>query len=143
MDNRIIEQLNSFLRGEIAAVQTYRQAIDKVKDQEARGELEDCFRSHEERVQVLKERIEQMGGVPSVDSGPWGSFAKLVEGGAKLLGDESAIAAIEEGEDHGLADYQRDLGKLDTDTVRFVIEELLPAQQQTHATVSALKHRLH
>jgi hypothetical protein len=35
--DQLVDQLNSFLRGEISAVETYRQAIEKVDDEHARS----------------------------------------------------------------------------------------------------------
>src|SRR5262245_5223780 len=114
MDNtKIIDQLNSFLRGEMAAVETYRDALTKISDLRERRELEECMRSHDRRVQMLRDRILELGGTPADSSGPWGTFANAVEGSARLFGDKAAIAALEEGEDHGLKDYRTDLGKLD------------------------------
>ena len=82
-----IDQLNSFLRGEISAVETYRQAMEKVKDVRAVTTLEECQTSHARRVANLREFITRLGGTPSTDSGAWGSFAKLVEGSAAAFGD--------------------------------------------------------
>ena len=110
-----VKTLNSFLRGEISAIETYRQAIDKVQQPPIRAQLQESLRSHESRVNVLN-RIEQLGGEPAVKSGPWGAFAKLVEGGASLLGDKAAVSALEEGEDRRREDYRRELDKLDAQT---------------------------
>jgi len=138
-----IDQLNSFLRGEISAVETYRIAIDRLeKNSTARSELESCMRSHQERVDLLRGQIRALGGEPAEKSGPWGVFAKAVEGGAALLGDKVSISALEEGEDHGLKDYRSDLGDLDAETRRIVNAELLPKQMQTHRTMSDLKKQL-
>jgi len=76
-------------------------------------------------------------------SSTWGAFAKLVEAGAKAFGEKAAIAALEEGEDHGLRLYKGDLDKLDAASRVFVETEMLPAQEQTHRTLSALKHAMH
>lgn len=138
-----IDQLNSFLRGEISAVETYRMALDKLdRDSPARAELETNMRSHQERVSILQDAIRAGGGEPSNGSGPWGVFAKVVEGGARVLGDKVAISALEEGEDHGLKDYRSDLDELEADARMLVTGRLLPLQQQTHDRMSALKHRL-
>jgi uncharacterized protein (TIGR02284 family) len=134
-----IDQLNSFLRGEISAVETYRQALEKVTDARAVPTLNTCHSSHASRVQSLSAFITRLGGTPSTDSGPWGSFAKLVEGGAAAFGEAAAIAALEEGEDHGLRDYKADLPDLDPEARRFVEQDLLAAQTQTHGALSALK----
>jgi hypothetical protein len=140
-NEKAIDQLNSFLRGELSACETYRQAIDKLGDSQFRGELESCLRSHEARVSELRDRIGILGGRPSEGSGPWGGFAKLVEAGAKLFGAKSAIAALEEGEDHGLKDYKRDLGDLDVES-RLLAQRMLAEQERTHAVVSGLKHQI-
>jgi len=143
MATQPVEQLNSFLRGEISAVETYRQALSKVNDARARTELEQCHVSHQQRVDRLKRRITEMGGEPAQSSGPWGAFAKAAEGSATAFGEKAAIDVLEEGEDHGLKDYQKSLGDLDAASRAFVEQELLPAQQQTHRALSTLKHTLH
>jgi hypothetical protein len=124
-------------------VETYRQALDKVNEPTARMELEQCHVSHQQRVSLLKQRILSLGGQPADGSGPWGAFAKAAEGGAAVFGDKAAIDVLEEGEDHGLKDYQSHLTDLDAASRRFVEQELLPAQQQTHRRLSTLKHTLH
>ncbi|WP_224366373.1 DUF2383 domain-containing protein [Hyalangium versicolor] len=138
-----VETLNSFLRGEISAVETYRQALERLSDDRLRPQLEVCQKDHEQRVAAIRERIERLGGTPAEGSGPWGVFAKLVEGGASAFGEKAAIQALEEGEDHGLADYQRDADQVHGDARRFVRMELLPAQKRTHERLSRLKKTLH
>ncbi len=142
-NDKVVGHLNSFLRGELSAAETYRQAISRVEDAPTRVTLEEAHRSHAQRVQALRDRIRELGGQPAESSGAWGMFAKLVEGGAKAFGAKAAVAALEEGEDHGLKDYQKDLGELDLQSRQLVEQTLLPAQQQTHATLSRLKHTLH
>jgi demethoxyubiquinone hydroxylase (CLK1/Coq7/Cat5 family) len=138
-----VATLNGFLRGEISAVETYRQALDKLQTSPSRVELEQCRRSHEQRVDRLRQEVVRLGGKPVEASGAWGAFAKLVEGSAKVLGEKAAISALEEGEDHGLKLYREEMAKLDA-TARSVIEsEVLPAQERTHKSLSTLKHSLH
>jgi hypothetical protein len=138
--DQTVDKLNSFLRGEISAVETYRQAIEKLQGDRRRPILEQCQRSHEHRVQLLRQEISRRGGSPAEGSGPWGAFAKLVEGGAKLFGEKAAISALEEGEDHGRDDYKRDLKDLDAAGRAFVEQNLLPEQMRTHQALSSLKH---
>lgn len=138
-NERDIDQLNSYLKGERSAVETYDQAIEKLDDHGIRMQLQQLRESHQQRVQKLVQRISMMGGEPADDSGVWGAFAKLVEGGAKIFGQDAAIATLEEGEDHGKKDYSRDLDELTPQTRRFVQSELVPEQQRTHDALSALK----
>lgn len=140
-----VDQLNSFLRGELSAVETYRMALDKLDaTSPSKIEIEACMASHQERVTALRESIISLGGTPSESSGPWGVFAKAVEGAAKVFGDKAAISALEEGEDHGLRDYRDELDDddLDMQSKAFLTSRLLPAQQATHDRMSALKHRM-
>jgi len=141
--NQSIDKLNEFLRGEISAVETYRQALEKITSGATRVQLEQCRRSHEERVALLQRSIMNFGGQPTTSSGAWGSFAKLAEGGAKVFGEKAAISALEEGEDHGLKLYRDDLEKLDVSAQELVRIDLLPAQERTHRALSDLKHSLH
>ena len=140
-----VDELNKLLRGELSAVETYQMAIDKLdRNGAARAELEACMASHQSRVMMLRDQIVTLGGQPSGSSGPWGAFAKAVEGTAKVFGEQAAISALEEGEDHGLADYKRELDDEDLDVRArsIVVSQLMPAQQQTHARLAALKKRL-
>src|SRR5215203_636813 len=101
--------LNSLLRGEMSAIETYRQAIEKLGGDPHDPWIEQLRalqRDHRDAADALWHHVEQHGGKPSSDSGPWGAFAKAVEGTAKLLGNTAALKALKEGEEHGLKDYQ-------------------------------------
>ena len=140
-----VDQLNSFLRGELSAVETYRMALDKLDaTSPGRAEMQINMASHQERVSLLRDAIFACGGKPADGSGPWGVFAKAVEGTATVFGDKAAIAALEEGEDHGLRDYKGELDDedLDMQSKALLTSRLLPAQQATHDRMSALKHRM-
>jgi len=135
-----IDQLNSFLRGEMSAVETYDQAIEKFRDEPGLAEtLRTCRSSHDRRVSALKSEVQRLGGAPAEGSGAWGAFAKLVEGGAKIFGKGAAIDALEQGEDHGRDDYKDDLEKLSPAIREFVQRQLQPEQTRTHDAVSRLK----
>lgn len=139
----VVGKLNSFLRGEISAVETYKQALDKVTDPAIRTQLQSCEEDHEQRVELLRARITELGGKPDASSGAWGVWAKLVQGGGNLLGEKTALQALEEGEDHGLNDYRRDLDELDSETRNWVESNLLPKAEQTHGALSTLKRTVH
>lgn len=141
--DKSVDALNELLRGEISAVETYRQAIDKLGGSPTRGQLEGCRQSHEQRIAKLREQVTRLGGQPETESGAWGAFARLFEGGAKAFGERAAVAALEEGEDHGLKLYRTDLEKLDAASRTLVETDLLPAQERTHRDMSTLKQTLH
>lgn len=102
-----ISQLNSLLRGEMSAIETYRQAREKVGETGfGSEEMRQLQLDHRDAADALWHHIEQHGGSPSEGSGAWGAFAKAVEGVAKIFGDTAALKALKEGEEHGLKDYQ-------------------------------------
>ncbi|HSC89060.1 MAG TPA: DUF2383 domain-containing protein [Polyangiaceae bacterium] len=137
-----IERLNVFLRGELAAVETYDQAISGLSEQRIQLPLREARASHIHRADLLRQRVLAMGGIPSSGSGIWGSFAKLVEGGAVMLGTSPAVAALEEGEDHGRDNYRADLEGLSPSTRTFVASVIVPEQLHTHDLLSGLKKEL-
>lgn len=135
-----VKKLNEFLKAEMSAMQTYGQCIDKSPDISMVQQLSELRQSHAQRVDLLKQRIVELGGDPVDSSGVWGSFAKMVEGGAKAFGEQSMLAALEEGEDRGLEKYQSEIDKLSAETRQFIASKILPAQEQTHAAMSRMTH---
>ena len=105
----VTEALNSLLRGEISAVQTYEQALSKFEQTDHKTTLTQIRDEHTKAVSVLREHVRTHGGEPSTDSGPWGTFASLVTGAAKVVGPQSVLAALKQGEEHGISQYEKAL----------------------------------
>jgi uncharacterized protein (TIGR02284 family) len=137
-----VDQLNSFLRGELSATESYRLALDRLERSEHRATLVQCSRSHQERARLLTEAILGRGGEPAQESGAWGSLVRMIEKGATMLGEKAAVAVLEEGEDHGRDDYQRDLDKLESSARQLIEFTILPEQRKTHDTLRAVKKSL-
>ena len=131
---RAIEQLNSFLRGEISAAETYRMAIDRAGSSDANaaniGLLRGMQEEHGRAAQALRDRIRELSGEASDSSGPWGHWAKFIEGTANLFGDTASLKALKEGEEHGLKDYERGIDNIDATSAELVQNQLIPAQQK-------------
>ena len=129
-----VRQLNSLLRGEISAAETYRMAIDKVADNSgttaSAGLLREIQEEHGRAAQGIRDRIRELGGEPSDSSGAWGAWAKTVQGTMNLFGDASSLKALKEGEEHGLKDYQEGLDDVDATSADLVSNQLIPAQQR-------------
>lgn len=132
-----ITQLNSLLRGEMSAIETYRQAIAKLEQGNDFGasELHAMQKDHADAADALWHHIEQHGGKPSEGSGPWGAFAKAVEGTATLFGDTAALKGLKEGEEHGLKDYQEALNDKNLPADCQALIRGLMAKQQEHISV--------
>jgi hypothetical protein len=129
-----IDTIDKLLQDEMSATETYQQALNKFREDGQTAESENLmpiFEDHEEAVSTLKDQIRQMGATPSEDSGAWGSWAKIVQGGANLMGKQAALKALQEGERSGIEDYEEALQDPELPSeVRSLIEnKLLPAQQ--------------
>ena len=129
-----VRQLNSLLRGEISAAETYRMAIDKASDSEKAaanvGLLREIQEEHGRAAQGIRDRIRELGGEASDSSGAWGMWAKTVQGAMSLFGDAASVKALKEGEEHGLKDYQEAVDDVDTTSAQFIRNQLIPAQQR-------------
>ena len=133
----VIFNLNSLLRGEIAAVETYNQAIKHLAGEPV-DDLIANRNCHGRRVELLNENIAQHGGSAGATSGMWGNFAKLIENSASFISSKSVIAALEEGEDRGVALY-RNPGDLDPSSILLIQTVLLRRQLETHERMSNRK----
>jgi hypothetical protein len=130
-----ITQLNSLLRGEISAAETYKMAIDKLSDSDKSRQadcqrLRDMQEDHGRACQMLRSRIRDMGGEASDSSGAWGAWAQSVQGTANIFGDKAALKSLKEGEEHGLKDYQDALDHVDATSASLIESQCIAAQQR-------------
>lgn len=137
--HRTIGILNSFLRGEMAAVEVYRYTLERLGKSRARTTLDDCMQSHARRVQILHRKISAMGGNPARSGGTWGIFAKALAVWGDMMGPTSALSILHLGESHGQLLYRRKSAQLAPAVQAFVESQLAPAQQLTHEWLSGLK----
>lgn len=136
------DPLNSLLRGELSAVETYNQALQKVGNEPGAGELRRICDEHRDAANTLRQHVRQRGAQPEHGSGAWGTFAKAVEGTAKVFGNSAAIKALKEGEEHGIKEYEDALKnrKLDPECRQLISARLLP---QTRNHIPALDRFMH
>lgn len=126
-----IDRLNSLLRGELAATETYQQALEKAGSEPA-ADLRRIHVEHREAANTLRQHVHHVGGKPDQGSGSWGAWAKLVEGTAKLFGNSAALKALKEGEEKGVSDYQDALNdnNLPQECKSLIRTQLLPQTQE-------------
>jgi len=137
-----IDVCNSLLRGELSAVETYTQAIEKYPTDPKVSELQSIRREHVEASAILTQNVRSMGGIPDTDSGAWGVFAKAVQGTANFFGTGSAVESLLQGEESGRHDYENALGddKVMVECKVMIREELLPKVRQHIARLEQLQH---
>lgn len=127
-----VPQLNSLLRGEISAAETYRMAIDRVASDASSNAalLREIQEEHGRAAQAVRDRIRELGGEAVDSSGAWGAWAKTVQATMGLFGDVSSFKALKEGEEHGLKDYNDAVGSLDETSRQMVQNQLIPQQRR-------------
>lgn len=76
-----IALLNSLLRGELAAVETYDRVVSELDGQPGRAELIHIKLEHISASEALRQCIVELGGEPDITAGAWGAFARSVESG--------------------------------------------------------------
>lgn len=143
MQTNTTETLNEIVRGEISALETYDQVLEKVGDDPRAAELRSLRSDHEEAVSVFSQHVEVRGDDADKDSGAWGTFAKTVAGTAKIFGDTAALKALKEGEEHGLNQYNRALDDdIDPQVKRMIQDTYIPRQQAHINAIDGLMSRM-
>jgi bacterioferritin (cytochrome b1) len=130
-----VKDLNKLLRGELAATETYRQALDKIRGEFGRDarfqQLAQIHKEHDQAASDLRSLVQKLGGTPSDDSGAWGAWSNTVMGAARIFGDKSALSALLSGERSGVDDYQDALKQQHTpDQLRHVYRANLTRNQE-------------
>lgn len=135
-----VEMLNELLKGELSAVETYRQALEKLGEDPNAVQLRVSQTDHQFAVTKLKAAVEEGGGTAATSSGAWGTWAKAVTGTAKLLGDTPALKALKEGEEHGIKEYQEALenANVSDKNKELIRRDLLPKQSEHIAVINRL-----
>jgi len=130
------EWLNRLIRGELAAIETYHQAMGKMSDAPEATELQAILTEHRAAVELLRKHVAGHGGTPPTGSGAWGAWARLVEGTAKAFGNAAALKALKEGEEHGIKEYERavEADDMDDDCREMLRTQLLP-QAKSHIPI--------
>ena len=132
-DQPAVSVMNELLRGELSAVTTYNQALEKIQSPTGRDQLKKFKDNHQKAVSTLQAEVKNLGGTPETSAGAWGVWASAVEGGAKIAGDTAALKALKEGEEHGAKEYKELLeNKNAPSNVKDIVRTTLIPNQQEH-----------
>jgi uncharacterized protein YoaH (UPF0181 family) len=140
--NKALDRLKYLMQDEMSAGETYSKALGSIKTENVKAELTALKNVHDERLKTLTLLVKEMGGEAPATSGLWGSFAKLVESGAALLGEKAIVGALEEHEVKSLADYKSDLEVFDEALHKVMFYELMPSQQECYEKIYKLKESM-
>lgn len=101
-----VETLNFLLRCQLAAVETYDQAMHKFDDSHVLADLQTIRQEHIDAEILLREKVLQLGGEPIETSGPWGACAAAISGEDGVIGPATALAALRQGEEHTINEFE-------------------------------------
>ena len=137
--------LNALLRGEMAAVETYTQALATSADQEMIADLQKIRDEHSRAVRLLRDHVVRFGGVPTDSPGPWSAFTAATPGGAKVICPTTVLAALRQGEEHGISEYESALGNEDInpECQQLMWGDLLPAARRHVEELNSLLGGMH
>ncbi|QEL16468.1 DUF2383 domain-containing protein [Limnoglobus roseus] len=135
------EAMNSLLRGELSAAETYEQAIPKFEDMNVRSTLSHIRDEHRQAIDILQSHIRHMGGTPSEKSGIWGTMVTTLTEAAKILGPQTVLGTLQQGEEVGIGSFEAMIEdqSVPTECKNVIHTELLPrckAHIQTLDTLS-------
>ncbi len=130
-------QLDDLIRGEMAAVKSYDTVLTKVKDEKELAKLKAIREDHVNAVTKLKTFATKDVKEDTTSSGPWGGFASAYVGGAKLFGNETALKALTQGEEHGIREYKEALNdeNIKPELKEMIKTQFLPKQEEHIKTI--------
>lgn len=131
--NDVATQLDDLVRGELAALKAYDTVLKDVTGKE-KEQLQQIRQNHQSNVNHLSKYV---AGKPELledteSAGVWGTFVKGWTKGGKLLGNDTALKALQTGEEHGINEYQEALEDetIPKDLKAKIKDEMLPKQKQ-------------
>jgi demethoxyubiquinone hydroxylase (CLK1/Coq7/Cat5 family) len=138
------DALNSLLRGEVAATEAYDVVLPKFANRPQVIELQRIRDEHTEAAAILRERVRHFGGDPAEGSGIWGTLASAFTSTAKVLGPETALGALIQGEQFGVGRYESTLSdpRVDGQDKELIRYRLLPRCRQHVERLNSLVDRL-
>lgn len=135
-------QLDDLIRGELAALKAYDQALKDVKEPKQREKLQAIRKDHEKAVSKLSKFVASKPELleDTKEAGPWGEFAKAWTKTRSFVGNDGALKALKDGEEHGIEEYKE---ALDDDSVpkelkQAIKNDMLPNQKKHMETLNKL-----
>jgi len=135
MSDEYIEEFNSYLAGEISAVEYCDTALSKATREDIKSALQTCRASHQKRVEGLRDSIKNLGGTPTDNSGPFGAISNANHSTITL--ERDALALVEQSEAEKLVNYESQRKLVVGAVLQFLENVLLPGQHESHLAVSA------
>lgn len=137
-----IEVCKSLLNGELSAIESYDLALEKFDREVEQPVLRAVRENHQANAERLREQLAELGAKPSSEP-ETGPFAQAVAETTSILGRFPTLTALEEGEEHGIDEYEKALQNRDvSEDIKIAIrQELLPPLASHIAELDHLRAR--
>jgi hypothetical protein len=131
-----VDTLNSLLRSEHAAIESYEYALPRFENESCERALNVYCDEHREAAMLLRERVVDFGGEPWVGSSPWGLFTAMT-GAASVVADSATLSALRRTEERGARKFEDAVADelLSAECQALIAGHLLP---QTHCRIEGL-----
>jgi bacterioferritin len=135
MDDRVINELNTFLEGEFMAIHGYERFIQNVEEPGVKSEFQKIQQDHKTHAALVAERIQNLGGVPSDGPGIKGMMSEMMNKFKQSSDDTKFIIKDAcDGENKGIKMAEEIVkGDLDPES-RKLIEDILDKDRE-HVTL--------
>ncbi|HHT42928.1 MAG TPA: DUF2383 domain-containing protein [Firmicutes bacterium] len=117
-----IDTLNELLKGELMAMEIYKETQALQGDEQVREMLQQFAADHEEHARLLAQRIKELGGTPITSAGMAGTMAGLWSKINALRGPAHLLQQVYTGEDRGVHAYEDRIDELDPQSQVLVSE---------------------
>lgn len=123
MEKSVVNELNTVLKGEHMAIESYDRYIHVVEDDKVRSEFHEILDDHKKHASLLDKRIKELGGEPKENLGIAGIMANA-KIAVKTMGDKKSIDVLKQaydGEDKGIAMVEEIIkGDLDEESAKLM-----------------------
>jgi len=142
-NSQCIDVCNDLLRGELSAIETYSDTINKFPDEPEVMILRTIREEHIDSANRLRANVNSMGGDPDRSSGAWGGVTKAIQSTANFFGEGSAIASLKQGEEIGKSMYEKALENDDVlgECKEMIRSSLLPRVSSHILNLESLQKR--
>jgi hypothetical protein len=126
------QDINEILRGEVSATEAYDQVYENFQSDVDAHKLISMKEEHERAIQYWTTEAIDEGKIPELESSLWGSMVEIFIGASKIIGDNTALAALKRGEEHGLDNYEKmlDFSSLTKLQKRQILNVFIPRQKR-------------
>lgn len=141
MNNKIVKELNNFLKGNYMAIHAYEKYIHHVEDEKLKKIFQEIQQNHKVHASMIAERIQNLGGVPVDGTGLMGNVVQFMTNIKSTdQNDSSIIKDALVGEYRGIKKSKELLdGDLDPESLK-IVKHILENDERHIDLLNKLSH---